>query len=399
MHIPGFTRQDTRRFIVHIDMDAFFASVEERDNPFLQGKPVIVGADPKKGKGRGVVSTCSYQARRFGVHSAMPISLAYQKCPNAVFLPVDMPKYARVSGKIFKILYDFTPDIEPVSIDEAFLDITASYQIFTTPLETCLTLKSRIKKEIGLTCSCGLAPTKMAAKIASELKKPDGMVEVTPEGLLDFLWPLEVTKLWGVAKAGETLLNKYGIKKIGDLARLALPEVIRLFGKNGAHLWQLSNGIDPREVEGVREAKSISNETTFAVDTDDKEKILSTLAWLSEKVCSRLREENLSCATITLKIRLQGFDTFSRSKTITTKTSSFEPFYREIKKMYADFPQGQKRIRLVGVKASNLACTQEEESLFTDTVELKRKAINKTLDKINEKFGEQAIAHAATKLV
>ena len=191
---------NTNRYIIHVDMDAFFASIEQRDNPSLRGKPVIVGADPKKGRGRGVVSTSSYEAREFGIHSAMPISIAYQRCPYAAFLLPDMERYSEASRRIYRILYDFTPDIEPVGIDEAFLDITASYKIFGTPREAALLIKKRIKEETSLTASVGLAPTKMAAKIASDLEKPDGMVEVSREGLLDFLWPLEIRRLWGLGK-------------------------------------------------------------------------------------------------------------------------------------------------------------------------------------------------------
>ncbi|MCX5715697.1 MAG: DNA polymerase IV [Candidatus Omnitrophica bacterium] len=195
------------KLIVHVDMDAFFAAIEQRDNPELRGRAVVVGADPKAGKGRGVVSTCSYEARRFGIHSAMPISAAYKRCPDAAYLPVDIPKYSRVSRQIYKILYEFTPDIEPVGIDEAFLDITGSFHLFKTPLNTCLLLKAGIKEKTGLTASLGLAPTKTAAKIASDLKKPDGMVEVKPEGLLDFLWPLEIRRLWGLGAKTEQILN------------------------------------------------------------------------------------------------------------------------------------------------------------------------------------------------
>ncbi len=197
------------RCIAHVDMDAFFASIEERDNPSLKGKPVIVGADPKKGKGRGVVSACSYEVRKFGIHSAMLISIAYRQCPSGIFLPVDIKKYSGVSREIYEILYNFTPEIQPISIDEAFLDITGSYRLFGTPRDVCLLIKSRIKGETLLTASIGLAPTKMAAKIASDLEKPDGMVEVRPENLLDFLQPLDASRLWGLGKKTEALLKKY----------------------------------------------------------------------------------------------------------------------------------------------------------------------------------------------
>jgi DNA polymerase IV len=258
-----------RRYIVHVDMDAFFAAIEQRDDPRYRAKPVIVGALPKDGKGRGVVSTCSYEARRFGIHSAMPIREAYRKCPQGIFLPVNMEKYEEVSRRIHGLLYSFTPDIEPVGIDEAFLDITGSYHLFGTALQTCLSIKKSIKEKTGLTASCGLAPTMMAAKIASDLKKPDGMVEVEDEGLLGFLWPLDVRKLWGLGPKLESALNNMGIKTIGDLAKRDVRDIESLLGKNGRHLWELSNGIDERTVETSSEAKSFSGETTFERDTSD----------------------------------------------------------------------------------------------------------------------------------
>jgi nucleotidyltransferase/DNA polymerase involved in DNA repair len=255
------------RFIVHVDMDAFFAAIEQRDNPKFKGKPVIVGANPKKGEGRGVVSTCSYEARKFGIHSAMPISIAYKKCPQAVFLPVDMAKYERVSGEIYEILYNFTPQIEPVGIDEAFLDITRSFHLFESPHKTCLLIKSKIKSQTGLTASLGLAPTKMAAKIASDLKKPDGLVEISKEGLSEFLRPLDVGKIWGLGKKSQTVLHNMGIITIGELAKTDLGKIKEVFGKNGEYFRQLANGIDDSEVDTSEKIKSVSNEVTFFQDT------------------------------------------------------------------------------------------------------------------------------------
>ena len=256
-----------RRFIVHVDMDAFFASIEQRDRPSLRGKPVVVGSDPKGGKGRGVVSTCSYEARKYGIHSAMPISIAFRKCPQAVFLPVDMDKYAEASDQIYEILYSFSPDIEPISIDEAFLDITGSYHLFGTPLDTGSLIKAKVRKLTGLTASVGIAPTKMAAKIASDIDKPDGLVEVTKESLVDFLRPLEVRKIWGLGKKCEDELARIGIRTIGDIAARDPDELENILGKVGLEFWRLAHGIDERTVESAGEAKSISNEITFDIDT------------------------------------------------------------------------------------------------------------------------------------
>jgi len=383
-----------RRFIVHVDMDAFFAAIEQRDNAALRGKPVVVGSDPKGGKGRGVVSTCSYEARKFGIHSAMPISIAYHKCPHAVFLPVDMEKYSAASAQIHRIFYDFTPDIEPVSIDEAFLDITGSYHLFGTPLETCLSIKSRIKAETGLTASVGLAPTKMAAKIASDLKKPDGMVEVAPEGLLEFLRPLDIRKLWGLGEKSEKIFRDMGINTIGDIARTGPERMQALFGKNGIYFWQLANGIDDRGIETVREARSISNEFTFEQDTDDQEKIKSALLALCEKVSDRLRSEMLKGRTITLKIRLQGFLTYTRAYTMDHSTNHLDDIYVKIKGLYDNFDREMKKVRLIGVKVSNLSPANFMDSLFAENGSEKNEKIHKAVDVIKDKYGSGSIYRA-----
>lgn len=385
-----------RRYIVHVDMDAFFASIEQRDNPGCRGKPVVVGADPKFGKGRGVVSTCSYEARKFGIHSAMPISIAYKKCPHAVFLPPDMGKYEIASSRIFQIFYSFTPDVEPVGIDEAFLDITGSFHLFGTPSETCLSIKSKIKEMTGLTASIGLAPTKMAAKIASDLKKPDGMVEVAEEGLLDFLWPLDARKIWGLGSKSEEALAGMGIKTIGDLAKTDVKKLIEAFGRNGEHFWQLANGIDERTVDAEIDAKSISNETTFDKDTSDGSKIESALMALCEKVSARLRCDNLKCKTITLKIRLEGFFTYTRSITITDPTNFTDSLYKVIKDLYNNFSTKNKKVRLVGVRASNLTSSNFQENLFHEKGDERLEAIHGAVDSIKEKFGDDSIYRAGS---
>ncbi|MFH1578479.1 MAG: DNA polymerase IV [Candidatus Omnitrophota bacterium] len=383
-----------QRYIVHADMDAFFAAIEQRDNRLLLGKPVVIGADPKRGRGRGVVSTCSYEARSFGIHSAMPISIAYRQCPQAVFLPVDMEKYSAVSERIYEIFYDFTPDIESVSIDEAFLDISDSYRIFGSPLETCRLIKSKIKKETALTVSIGLAPIKMAAKIASDFNKPDGLVEITKDNLLDFLSPLDVDKIWGLGKKTKTVLNAMGIKTIGDLAKQDAKELTAIFGRNGFYFWKLANGIDERAIETSNEAKSISKEITFDEDTSDRQKIESALLSLCEKVSDRLRLEGLKAKTISLKIRLEGFHTYTRSVTIYKATNFVNVIYREVKMLYANFKGSGKRIRLLGVKVLNLIPASFPDSLFKDDTERESEKLHKAVDKIRGKFGGKAIYRA-----
>ncbi len=384
------------RYIIHVDMDAFFAAIEERDCPELKGKPIVIGADPKKGKGRGVVSTCSYAARKYGIHSAMPISIAYKKCPECVFLPVDFAKYNMVSYQIVGILGSFSPDLEQVSVDEAFLDITGTYKLFGTPHETCLKMKERIKKETGLTASIGLAPNKMAAKIASGLKKPDGLVEVKKEDLISFLEPLDVGLIWGVGPKTKEELNRMGISTIGDLAKRSEDELISLFGKNGAWFWEVSHGIDESEVVTEHEAKSISNELTFDEDTTDRRLIEKELAALSELVADRLREEKIKARTVTLKIRLEGFRTYTRATTLQEPTNFTEDVIRAVQKLYEDFEIKERKVRLVGVRASNLS-SADEPDLFRAKPSAKTESLHKAIDKIKARFGKSSISRASSK--
>ena len=385
-----------QRYIAHVDMDAFFAAVEQRDKPYLRGKPVIVGADPKGGRGRGVVSTCSYEARRFSIRSGLPISTAYKLCPEAVFLPVDSEKYSRVSDEILEIFNQFTPLVEMISVDEAFLDISGSYHLFGGPLEACRRLKAKIKKETGLTASVGLAPIKMAAKIASDLEKPDGLVVVAQDKLLEFLHPLDIGKLWGLGKKTIPLLNQLGIKTIGQLATTDPENLTELLGKNGQHLWELANGIDQRLIVREDEIKSISNEITFDKDTSEAAEIDRALVYLSEKISSRMRRENFKARTITLKIRLQGFATYTRAMTLIKANSFVEVVYRAVKKLLNDFNRQGRKIRLLGVKVSNLMPLDVNDSLLVDSNDEKKERIHKTVDDLREKFGNQVIHRAGS---
>jgi nucleotidyltransferase/DNA polymerase involved in DNA repair len=385
------------RYIIHVDMDAFFAAVEQRDDPSLRGKPVIIGADPKGGAGRGVVSTCSYEARKFGVRSAMPISEAWRRCPNGVFLEPDFSKYSAASELINKIFYDFTPDIEPVSIDEAFLDITHSYKLFGAPPDVCRLIKERIKSETGLTASVGLAPTKMAAKIASDLQKPDGLVVVPSGKAREFLAPLDIGRLWGLGpKAAEELRGR-GVNTIGQLAQMNVVELDGLFGRHGRQLRELALGHDDREVLLEYEAKSVSNETTFEADTEDERGIAAALLALCDKVSSRLRADGLKGRTITLKIRLTGFVTFTRSVTIVFATNYTDVIHERVMVLYGDFKRGGKKIRLLGVKVSGLMPAGDRESLFEDEMDGRRERVHKAVEDIRGKFGRGAIYRAGGK--
>jgi nucleotidyltransferase/DNA polymerase involved in DNA repair len=382
------------RVIAHIDMDAFFAAIEQRDHPALLGRPVVVGADPKGGRGRGVVSTCSYEARRYGIHSAMPISMAYRRCPRAVFLPVDMRKYSAVSREVFQILNDFTPDVEPVSIDEAFLDITGSYHLFGSALDTCRTMKERIRTELRLSASVGIAPTKMVAKIASDYSKPDGLLEITPLKMFEFLWPLPVERMWGVGAETRKGLNKLGVKTIGDVANTPEALLCEHFGARGRHLHALARGVDEREVRRDDEMKSVSHEHTFETDTAEKRQIYDVLSVLSEKVSRRLRRHGLKGRTVTLKVRLKDFRTFTRDHTFPERTNFFEPIYKTSRMLFDAFHQEGFQYRLVGVRAAHFHDPYVRDGLFDDPKAEKMERMYKAIDTIKDKFGDGMIRRA-----
>ena len=384
-----------KRYIVHVDMDAFYAAVEQRDNPKYRGKPVIVGADPQEGRGRGVVAACSYEAREYGIHSALPISIAYRKCPHAIFLRGNMRKYVRVSRQVFQVLESFSPDIEPISIDEAFVDISGSYHLFGTPAETCIKIKKAILAATGLTASIGLAPNKMTAKIASDLEKPNGLVIVEEEKLLDFLHPLPVGKLWGVGKRTKEEFAHLGIKTIGDIARRDIQELRQIFGKNGMHIWKLSQGIDPRKVKTVETVKSIGNEHTFSKDELDINTIKDTLMRLSEKVSRRLRKAGFKGKTITLKIRFADFKTYTRAVTLAEPTNFVKDIYQSTWKKAQTFSIRQNPVRLVGIQVSQLSQEPSQGLLFKkpfpETEKIEK--LHLAMDEIKEKFGEHSIKH------
>lgn len=377
-------------------MDAFFAAIEQRDDPSLRGRPVIVGADPKGGRGRGVVSTCSYEARKFGVRSAMPISEAWRRCPQGVFVHPDFHKYEEASGLIRKAFYEFTPDIEQVSIDEAFLDITRSAHLFGGPLETCRRIKARVKELTRLTCSVGMAPTKMAAKIASDLKKPDGLVVVESAGLRDFLAPLDISKLWGLGPKTAEVLRSRGINTVGELAAAEADE-LRGLGSHGPELKRLALGEDAREVSEDGETKSVSNETTFERDTADEREIKASLVALADKVSSRLREGGFKGRTVTLKIRLEGFETYTRAHTLPLSTNYADVISKEALALYEAFGRGRRRVRLLGVKVSGLMPADERESLFENEGDDRREKAHKAIESIREKFGRSSIYRAGGK--
>jgi len=380
--------------ILHVDCDAFFAAIEQRDRPELRGKPVIVGADPLQGQGRGVVSTCSYEARRFGIHSAMPISQAYQRCPQAVFLRGDFAKYRAVSDEIFKIFDDYTPHIEPISIDEAFLDVTGSFHLFTSPFQLARHLKKAILRQVGLTVSVGIAPVKFVAKIASDYCKPDGLLQIKPDEVLSFLWPLAVDQLWGVGPKTRQVLEGCGIRTIGDLAQMPADRLEDLLGENGLHLHRLAHGIDSRTVETDAKMKSVSHEHTFGQDTRSLSDIEGVLLKLSEKVSRRLRRYGLKGRTLTLKIRLKDFKTFTRAKKLSLRTNYADVIYKETIRLLMEFYRPGMAVRLVGVRLTGFDDAYAQESLFSDPLQAKREHIHQATDLIQDRYGEGSIRRA-----
>jgi DNA polymerase IV (archaeal DinB-like DNA polymerase) len=339
------------RIILHLDMDSFYASVEVQRRPELAGKPVVIGADPKQGRGRGVVSTCSYEARAFGIRSAMPISQAFVLCPHAVFLPPDMPAYIQASGTVMALLSSCGFRMEQVSIDEAFLDVSPAGS-FSAAGHLGEEIKALIKEKTGLPCSVGIAPSRTVAKIASDLHKPGGLTIVPPATVQDVLAPLPVRKIPGVGKKAEALLFELGIRTIGDLARHDPQVLIGQFGRSAIGLHQLAQGIDTGGIVEGQEMRSISRETTFEHDTDDPEVIVSTLDTLAQAVCGNVSEERLRFRTITLKVRYQGFVTRSRSRSLPHHTGDTTPVRSLVHALFREVYDGRK-IRLLGVRLSS----------------------------------------------
>ncbi len=380
--------------ILHVDLDAFFAAVEQRDRPELRGKPVIVGGgDPTA---RGVVSAASYEARRFGVHSAMPLRTAYALCPTGVFLPVDGRKYQSVSREVMTLLRAFTPLVEPISIDEAFLDVTGSRALFGDGPTIAAAIRSNVRQDVGLTVSVGVASTKLVAKIASDLRKPDGLVVVPPGEEAAFLAPLPIARLWGVGEKTATSLAEYGVTTIGDLAALSSELLIRRFGKHGAALGDRARGLDPDPVGGGEPAKSIGHEHTFDVDTSDRDAIERTLLAMADGVASRLRSAGLKAGTVQIKIRDSSFRTITRQRTLPDPTDQTEPIWRVALELARPEVRGL-RIRLLGVTASHLGERQQlgmfDEGPAAGGVDRRRRA-TQAADAVRRRFGDGAMTRA-----
>jgi DNA polymerase-4 len=344
------------RRILHIDMDAFFSAVEQRRHPELADKPVVVGGEGNPTK-RGVVSTASYEARKFGIHSAMPLRTAYKLCPHAIFLPVDYEEYSRVSEDVKAILREFSPTMEDVGIDEAFLDLSS---VDRPSEEIAREIKKRIKEETNLTCSIGIAPNKLLAKMASDMQKPDGLTILTEDDIRSRIWPLSVRKLWGIGAKTEAYLKEKGVQTIGDLASLSLDRLIEEFGESyGNYLYGASKGIDDSPLVTHWEPKSISRETTFQRDVDNWQVIAKTLVELTKGVVFHMREEGYQGRTVTLKIRFNNFMTYTRARTLGQHTGSEEEIRRAAFDCLGRL-ELKRKVRLIGVRVGNLKKIKEE---------------------------------------
>ena len=379
----------TRATILHVDLDAFFAAVEQRDHPELRGKPVAVGGG--RGTDRGVVSAASYEARRYGVHSAMPLRTAAGLCPDLVFVPVDGRKYGAISREVMAIMRRFTPAIEQISIDEAFLDVAGTEKLHGTPVDVARAIKSAIKDELRLTVSVGVASTKLVAKVASDLRKPDGLVVVAAGSEAEFLAPLPISRLWGVGEKTAGRLAEFGVRTIGDLAALPEDLLARRFGRMGPVLAQRARGIDTSPVSGAEPARSVSHEHTFDVDTADPEVLERTLLALSEGVAARLRAGGVKARTIAVKVRDSSFSTVTRQRTLPEPTDQTEAVFEAAQELARPQLKGI-RVRLLGVGASHLG-EGGQLSMFAATDERKAKA-TAAADGIRRRYGSKAIRRA-----
>ncbi len=383
-----------KRIIVHVDMDAFFAAVEQLMNPSLRGKPVIVGADPKGGKGRGVVSTASYEARKYGVHSAMPISRAYALCPHGIYLRPNGKVYARYSRQVMEILQQFSPQLEQISIDEAFLDVTHSVHLWPSVTALGQAIKERIVQETGLTASVGIAPSKSVAKIASDFQKPDGLTVVPPDKVLEFLGALPIRKLWGVGDKTLQHLQALGVNTVAQLREIPLEVLTAQFGKGGAHLYAMARGLDDRPVGEEETVKSVSNEHTFDTDVTDAELLVDTLMVLAEKVAHRLRQQNIRGKTIHLKLRYFNFRTLTRSRTLPIYTALTEEIFTVARELLESNWDYQTPVRLLGVGVSHLVSEQQVQLSIWDVENEKKLKAEKVLDELQQKFGPMGLTHA-----
>lgn len=381
----------TTRSIIHLDLDAFFVAVERLDNPALTGVPVIVGGRPEV---RGVVASASYEARRFGVHSAMPTARALRLCPDAVVVSGHRGRYSEMSDRVMALLGEYTPLIEPISIDEAFLDVTGTEAHYGPPGKLAAAIQVRVEEELKLSASLGVGTNKLIAKIASDFRKPHGITVVEPGTEAAFLAPMPIRKLWGVGQVMERRLAELGITTIGDLARLPCDELVRRFGlASGEGLYRASHGIDESVVTPEHEAKSLSREETFARDVRDEAILRRELLRLSDEVAWRLRRHHLRARTVTLKLRYADFSTLTRQTTLSDPTDS-GPVIDAHAAVLLEQAWDRRPVRLIGVGGSNLVQGGRQLSLFEEA-DGRQGQLEAALDHIRERYGESAIRRAS----
>jgi DNA polymerase-4 len=383
-------KQRVIRDILHLDLDAFYASVEQLDYPELRGLPVIVGGHP----GRGVVCACSYEARRFGVHSAMPMSRALRLCPGAKVRPVRISRYKQMSSQVFNVFGRYTDLVEPLSVDEAFLDVTGSRRLFGSARQIAETIRHDIRTDLGLTISAGIAHNKFLAKLASERAKPDGIFEV-PDNIDEFLLPLELKCFWGVGPVMLEELRGLGLCTVGDLRKMPLADLKWRFGKTGIQLHRLAHGEDSRPVEPDLVMKSISHEDTFDKDIRDRGTIHAALLDLAERVAVRLRRTGLSAKTLTLKVRYADFTTVTRSRTSGSGFQQVKQIHRVAMELLKKTEAGAKPVRLLGINLHALNKGLGSQGMLFDEDHDKRSMqLDQTLDLLRARYGEKGICRA-----
>jgi DNA polymerase-4 len=373
------------RRIMHVDMDAFYAAVEQADHPHLKGKPVIVG-----GSVRGVVSAASYEARKFGVHSAMPVFQARRLCPDGVFMPVRMERYKEVSRQVMEILDGISPLVEQISIDEAYIDISGTEGLHGSPRELAQSIKRAVHDRTFLTCSIGIAPNKLLAKIASDMNKPDGLTLVEESGVSDFLRSFPISRIPGIGAKTSLALKELGVNVPSDVLRFSLSFWTTRFGKYGAQLYEKAQGIDPSPVVPHSDAKSCSAEDTFAEDTADMAEILKWLMAQAESVGRELRQGGARGKTITLKVKFADFKVITRSRTLNEPTHCTQVIFDAAAQLLRQVSL-QKRVRLVGVRVSNLDRGLRQAALFADSRVNRNEKLDRAMDEISQKFGNRAL--------
>ncbi len=377
--------------ILHVDMDAFFASVEERDNPALKGKAVVVGTGV-----RGVVSAANYEARKFGIHAAMPVGRAKRLAPHAIFVPPNMSRYSEVSSHIMEIFRSVTPLVEPLSLDEAFLDVTGAKRLLGDGREIAKQIRAKVEASEGITCSVGIATTKFIAKLASGRCKPNGMLEIASDRVLEFLHPLPVNAIWGVGPKTNEELQKLGLRTVADIANTPRQTLIRALGEAaGASLYELAWGRDYRDVEPEEVDKSISAAETFDTDTEDQEIVLRELLRLAEKATYRMREKDFSARTISIKVRFADFKTISRSKTVPLPISATHEVFEVVRNLFLSLKLDRARIRLVGVALDGLEDgVDASEQLMLGEREKGWRQATAAMDKASARFGQGSVRPA-----